>query len=47
MEYIIFFIMKQKTRFKKFEILVISISYWSMNGLRISIGPKETMSVNL
>jgi len=40
---------KQKTRFKILEILVIGISYRSMNGqyISISINPKKAILVDL
>jgi len=35
--------MKQKTRSKNFG----NVSYWSMHGRYIGIGPKKAISVNL
>jgi len=40
-----FLIIKQKTRFKNFEIL--AIGYRRMNGRYISIGLKKAISVDL
>jgi len=39
--------MKQKKDLKILEISVIGISYRSINGWYISIGPKKVISVNL
>jgi len=45
MKYVVFLIMKQKTRFKNFGN--IGIGYRSMNDRYIGIGPKKAISVDL